>query len=236
MSEADARWCERLAELHAHVGAHGRLPPRGDATGLGAWVDNQRQGKKAAEAGRPLGKRMTQQRVAALEAVPGWEWASHEAAWEEKLAAVRAFVVAHGRLPSSSHPSRLGEWTRNQRRAKRASEAGLKGHHVITPQRAAALEAVPGWTWEVGRETAWEEKLAAVRAYVAEHARLPPARNPSGLGAWVSTQRQAKKAGPKCKNKMTPERVAALEAVPGWTWDDRRRAAAPAAPAAKRAK
>jgi hypothetical protein len=97
--------------------------------------------------------------------------------------------------------------------------------------RAAALEDVPGWAWEL--EALWQEKLNALRAYVGAHRRLPPLRgDPSGLVLWVSTQRQAKRAGPKCQRKMTSARAAVLESVPGWTWDARLRAA----PAARRAR
>ena len=180
---------------------------------------------------------MTPQRVAALEAVPGWAWdVDFKALWEEKLTALRAYVGAHGRLPPKGNASGLGDWISTQRKAKKAMDAGRRCNKM-TPSRAAALEAVPGWTWEVDLEAAWQEKLAALRAYVAAHGRLPLQGDPSGLGAWIHHQREAKKAGNKCRHKMTPARIAALEAVPGWSWDGRRGAAAPAAaPSSKRAK
>ena len=89
-------------------------------------------------------------------------------------------------------------------------------------------------------DAAWQQKLAALRAFVAAHGHLPTMGHPSGLGKWAGKQREAKwaaggRAAPHF-HKMTPERVAALEAVPGWRWDGRRAAAAPATLPAKRAK
>ena len=236
---AAAAWHQKLAALRAHVAAHGRLPPRRGASGLGDWVSSQRLSKKAMEAGR-ASKRggMTPVRAAALEGVPGWTWeVDHEAAWEEKLAALRAYVGAHGRLPPRGDASGLGDWANNQRQAKKAADVGRRSTcGTMTPARAAALEAVPGWAWEVDAEALWQEKLAALRAHVAAYGRLPLRADAAGLSDWVNNQRRAKKAGPKCQHKMTPARAAALEAVPGWTWDGRCDAAAPPAPPATRAK
>ena len=163
---------------------------------------------------------------------------SVEAAWQQKLAALRAHVAEHGRVPPYGDASGLGAWAASQRRTKKEMDAGRKCKHgVMTPARAAALEGVPGWTWEITARR-WPERLAALRAFVAAHGRLPP-QSSQELGLWVATQRADKKAadaGKACGKRMTPERVAALEAVPGWTWDGRRAAAAPAAPPAKRAK
>jgi hypothetical protein len=121
---------------------------------------------------------------------------------------------------------------------RQAKKAGPKYKHKMTSARATALEAVPGWAWALNLEAAWEEKLAALCAYVTARRRLPPQRDAAGLGMWVSNQREAKKAADAGRRStMTPERVAALEAVPGWTWGPPRRAAAPAAALpAKRAK
>jgi hypothetical protein len=239
MPPSDAAWQQRLAALCAHVAAHGR-PPYSDASGLGAWINSQRQAKKAAEEGQPLGQRMTPQRVAALDAVPGWAWEVNlEAAWQEKLAALRAYVDAQGRLPPQGDASGLGAWVNDQRQAKKATDAGRKSNTKMPPQRAAALAAVSGWAWEVDAEAAWQENLAALCAYVAVHGRLPSKTHPSRLGKWIDSQRTGKKAmdsGRSDRGAMTAQRVAALEAVPGWAWDGRRRAAAPAAPPAKRAK
>ena len=235
--DLEALWQEKLAALRAYVGAHGRLPPQCDASGLGTWINTQRQAKKAADAGRKSNTKMTPEHAAALEGVPGWAWeVDAEAAWEEKLNALRAYVGAHGRLPLRDDPSGLGVWVRTQLHAKRA---GPRCEHKMTPARAAALEAVPGWAWEVDLDALWQEKLAALGAYVGAHGRLPSHRDAAGLGKWISVQRRAKKwmdAGRLVGKQMTPQRAAALEAVPGWAWDARRRAAAPAAPPAKRAK
>ena len=158
-----------------------------------------------------------------------------DAAWKQKLTTLRAHVAAHGRLPPQGDASGLGSWAASQRHSKKAMDAGEPSKHgTMTPARVAALESVPGWAWEV-KATRWPSKLEALRAHVAAHGRLPQSRR--GLGAWVATQRAAKKAADAGKaTTMTPERAAALEAVPGWTWHVRHAAAEPAAPPAKRAK
>ena len=221
--DAETAWQERLDALHAYIGAHGRLPLKSHPSGLGVWVNSQRQAKKATDAGRKCRNKMTQERGAALESVPGWAWDEHAAAWQERLVALRAHVAAHGRLPPHRDASGLGVWVNSQRTAKKAAEAGRSLRQRMTPQRAAALEGVPGWAWEVDAEAAWEDKLAALRAYVAAHRRLPLWDDPSGLGAWVKSQLEGKKAMDLNKTGealrgMTPARVAALEAVPGWAW------------------
>ena len=122
-----------------------------------------------------------------------------EADWQEKLAALRADVAAHGALPPTGHPSGLGAWVGNQRSGKNAMDAGQSGgrRRGMTPARAAALEGVPGWAWgRRGRDVpaAWGERLAALQAHVAARGALPLQGDPSGLGAWVSNQRRAKRA------------------------------------------
>jgi hypothetical protein len=248
-ADFDVLWLETLEELKAFVAEHGRLPTQREARALTLWVYTQRAAKKAMDAGSTSAE-MTPARVAALEAVPGWAWAADlEAAWQEKLEALEAYVAEHGRLPLFRDASGLGGWIHQQRQAKKAMDAGRKSSRKMTPKRVAALEAVPGWTWEVDLKAAWQAKLEALEAYVAEHGRLPRQGDPSGLGEWIHTQRQGKKAMDAGKtgtvrNGMTPERAVALEAVPGWTWggsragaarrarDPPRAAAAAAAPAA----
>ena len=231
MDRREAAWQAKLSALRAYVAAHGALPPRGDAAGLGAWVNDQRHGKKAMDAGKAgkVVRGMTPERAAALATVPGWAWVvDAETAWRAKLEALRAYAAAHGALPPPTHPSGLGKWVHNQRQGKKAMDAGkaAAARQGMTPARVSALEAVPGWTW-APQAAPWGERLAELKAHVREYGSLPPS-DVSGLGRWMQNQRQAKKAadaGRRVNNKMTPERVAALEAVPCWTWDASRKRA-----------
>ncbi len=159
------------------------------------WISNQRQAKKALDAGRTSKTgTVTPARAAALEGVPGWAWELDlEALWEAKLAALRAHVAEQGRLPPQGDAAGLGVWINNQRRAKKAMDAGRKCNNKMTQERVAALEGVPGWTWEQDLDVAWEEKLAALCAYVGVHGRLPPHGDPSGLGTWVFTSGRPRK-------------------------------------------
>jgi hypothetical protein len=163
MPPLDAAWQQKLDARRAHAAAYGWLPLPSDASGLGAWVSSQ--SKKAAEAGRPLGKRITPLRVAALEGVPGWAWEVNlEAIWEEKLNALRVYVGVHRRLPPQRDSSGLSKWLHNQRQAKKAPAMGRKYKCKMTPARAAALEAVPGWTWDTRRRAAAPAAPPAKRA------------------------------------------------------------------------
>ena len=86
----------------------------------------------------------------------------------------------------------------------------------MTPERIAALEAVPGWEWGqwvVDWEAQWQGRLEEVQQYVAQHGRLPP-RAAGPLGAWVTNQLKEYDAylrgWPSC---MTPGRIAAAKAT-----------------------
>ena len=217
-----AGWLVKLEELAAHVAAHGVLPPQSHPS-LGSWINNQRVAYKAWKAGKPCSATMDDERAAALEAVKGWTWdgADYDAAFQAKLEALTAHVAAHGALPLKTHPS-LGNWIGTQRRAYKSWKEGKPCNLTMDEERAAALEAVEGWTWAgADYNAAWQAKLEELRAYVAAHKALPLRSHPS-LGSWIGAQRaayKAWKAGKPCSNTMDDERAAALEAVEGWAWD-----------------
>ena len=150
--DLDEQWMEKLSELKAYVEQHGHLPPRSHKT-LGSWISTQRKAYWAQINGTPSTHVMTPERIAALEAVPGWVWNENDAAWQSKYEEVKAYVEQHGHLPSTSHKT-LGKWINTQRAAYWAQINGTPCNHVMTPERIAALEAVPGWSW---KPTPWCE-------------------------------------------------------------------------------
>ena len=87
----------------------------------------------------------------------------------------------------------------------------------LPTERVSALEAVPGWCWDQ-LEAEFVENLERLRNFAANngHARVPSNyRDETGfpLGRWVYHRREAYK-----KDKLSKERIAALESVPGWVW------------------
>ena len=93
-----ADWEEGFAQLTAYVQAEGstRVPKSyRTAKGyrLGAWVSKQRRKQDS----------LSTDRRERLEAVDGWVWDPHAAAWEEGFEALTAYVQAEGsaRVPLS---------------------------------------------------------------------------------------------------------------------------------------
>ncbi len=137
-----------------------------------------------------------------------------EHVWSTKCEMVRAYVLAHGQMPTFRYTTpdgvRLGMWTDKQHRFR----------HSMSPSRTAQLESIPGWRWRrcvnVDRsEDAWPHMCQLVEQYVRDHNELPLQRykTPDGvrLGLWVSRQRLRFAV-------QTAARRARLEAIPGWTW------------------
>ncbi len=159
-----AAWREKLEALRAFTAAHGKLPRRHHPSGLGDWVHNQRQDKAAMDAGKGAVARrgMTPQRKAALEAVPGWACEPRDAAWGERLAELEAHVRARTALPTQGNASGLGKWISRQRQAKKAADAGRPGGDMMPSARVAALERVPGWTWDASRKRARDDESSGL--------------------------------------------------------------------------
>ncbi|WP_201408832.1 DEAD/DEAH box helicase [Mycobacterium paraintracellulare] len=171
-----------------------------DGLKLGQWVRLRRREHK----------KLSSERRALLEAIPGWFWGTKsDYVWNHKLALLKKFAEREGYArPSYGHIEdgvRLGGWVVEQR-AERQN---------LSAERKAALEAVPGWSWTVSKD-AWDEKYEMVWKFADRegHARVPQSHVEDGvyLGKWVSVQRRT-------RNKLTAERRARLESLPGWSWD-----------------
>ena len=194
-----------------------------DGFRLGGWATRRRV------AYRENG--LSHERIAVLEALPGWTWDPYAAEFEEGLEALNRYVETHGTArvpqgyeerddPTAIHGVgrsprtdgfQLGKWANKRRGEYRKGTLG--------PERIALLEALPGWSWKP-RTEAFEEGLEALNRYVDEHgtAKVPIGyRDPTDgfrLGRWVQFRRLQYRAG-----KLSSERIALLEALPGWTWD-----------------
>jgi superfamily II DNA or RNA helicase len=170
------------------------------------WLDRQRARYHAGE--------LPASWIQRLEALPGWTWTPQEDHGAQMLAELERYVATHGSVPSPClpKPSRaLSEWLPRQR--------GRQQRGTLPAEMATRLAALPGWEWDVG--------LAEVRRNVD---RLRPLEGrfyrwwlpreyetPDGerLGRWVEEQRRRYRA-----QRLSPEKIALLESLPGWSWKD----------------
>ncbi|MFE7268674.1 Helicase associated domain protein [Streptomyces sp. NPDC057592] len=165
---------------------------------LGTWLADQRKSHKAG--------RLDAGRVEQLGGL-GMVWSHQDVAFEEGLAAARAWATVHGHLlpPTAAvwdgYP--VGTWTKNQRYAARAAdtnaerrEAGLAvetSTGALTEARRTALEEIdPGWcpVWNTG----WQRCFRLVQNLLQDGGVLPVLAGKvivqgEDLGRWVTAQR-----------------------------------------------
>ncbi|MGW6928014.1 Helicase associated domain protein [Streptomyces sp. NPDC054950] len=177
-------WARGYAALRRYVERVGnaRVPyeHQEGATPLGQWVAEQRRAFGAGQ--------MTGQRARRLEGL-GMVWDAADAAFEENLAACRAYFEQHFTLCAPRTAVALGkpvgQLVSNLRRP------GALDRH---PERAAALAAIdPDWNpaWPV----TWQRHYAAVHELLRDQdgqTEVQPGVTVSGMdvGAWLARQRQ----------------------------------------------
>ncbi|MDG9705887.1 DEAD/DEAH box helicase [Streptomyces sp. DH37] len=153
---------------------------------LGAWVSEQRRAYRAG--------RLATWRVELLEEA-GMVWSVPDAAFEENLAAARAYHAVHGTLcaPRSAvaQGRPVGQWLTNCRRP-----GGLGKDPQRAAQRAARLAEIdPDWSpAEKGWTVDWQRHYAAVRACIHSGATLAEIRpgvtiGGEDIGLWLARQR-----------------------------------------------
>ena len=110
----------------------------------------------------------------------------------------------------------IGEWVRTQRRTYRAGQ--------LNREQEEMLEAITGWEWEP-EHTYKSNKQTYAAGVLRQFAKREGHSNvPSGhlevvdgekfrLGQWVANRRSEYR-----RNQISSDRIAELEAIPGWEW------------------
>ena len=140
----DGLWNERLVELREYKKEKGHCNvPRSQGT-LGVWVRSQRRLYQKREAGEQTP--LTDERVAALDAL-GFEWGTgNDERWNERLAELRDYKEENGDCNVPQSQGTLGVWVKTQRNLYRKRKDGEQT--PLTDERIAALEAIGfEWVW-----------------------------------------------------------------------------------------
>jgi hypothetical protein len=162
--------------------------------------------------------KLSAERVALLEALPGWVWSVNAAAWADGLSYLELFISLHTSLPTLSESVLgfpVGSWVKTQRRTFSAG--------TLPAERVALLEAVPGWAWNA-RDATWAEALRQLVNFRAEYGHLnvpsqyvSPSRQGVHmnvqLGTWVRYQKYS-----YLKGHISEQHKADLNAIAGWEW------------------
>lgn len=217
---ADA-WYEKLEVLRDYVESHGRYPQgREEWRGykIGSFVNTCRTAMTTKDNEWLL---QFPDRIAAIEALPGWVWNARDAGWEQHYEDLTVWVGEHGH----AHPSQgdcapdgfdLGKWTAKQRICIRQGKR--------TPEQIERLRALPGWVedFRAVADQLWEDGFERTRRYMATHGELVPQLyvEPDGykLGSWNLKQRQMRLHPGNGRGALTDAQEQRLEAIPGWTW------------------
>ncbi|WP_101253875.1 DEAD/DEAH box helicase [Streptomyces barkulensis] len=153
---------------------------------LGAWISEQRRAYRTGT--------LAKWRVELLEEA-GMVWSVPDAAFEENLAAARAYHAVHGTLcaprTAVAQGRPIGQWLTNCRRP-----GGLGKNPARAAQRAARLAQIdPDWNpSENGWTVDWQRQYAAVRACIDGGATLEEIRpgvtvGGEDIGLWLARQR-----------------------------------------------
>jgi hypothetical protein len=204
----DDLWNDSYQALMAYAAQYGHArPPRSVETTngvvLGSWIQTQRTNKDS----------LSQDRIALLESLKGWSWDPFADQWNDGYQALTEYVAqtGHAQPPQTlKNPDGLvlGRWVHKQRQNRES----------LSQDRIALLESLTGWSWDPFADQ-WNDGYQTLTEYVAQTGHARPhydytTTEKFRLGSWVYSQRAT-------RSSLTPNRIALLESLQGWSWDAR---------------
>lgn len=199
----DAAWEAGIAALRKHLESGGSSTvPRNykvDGVNLFNWIRLHRN----------KSHRLTSERRAQLDALPGWQWNPFQDQWESRFVELRTILLNGSdlTLKSVTEPQRsqIREWLTYQRKHRFTR---------LNQEQRGKLESLPGWNW-APLDHNWEAKFALLKQYVQEFgsSRVPANTTYKGvrLGAWLAQLRGK-------REKLDNLKIENLESLPDWTW------------------
>lgn len=212
---AEFAWKRGLEHAKAYFEEQGNLlvPAKykaKDDFALGHWIMTKRKDRSNG--------RMTEEEIRQLDAL-GMAWNAVSAKWERGYAEAAAYYEQHADLevPTkyiTESGLKLGVWISYQ---KDAYQKGL-----LSTEQIRRLEQI-GMNWGERNYRRWMEQYHAAERYYHEHGNLDV---PTGyvteegiqLGRWMTTLRHARRENSDVRTKLTPERIAMLDAI-GMLWE-----------------
>jgi len=222
----DERWSQMYNRLVEYRRVHGdcHVPNNHGDPKLFYWLQNQRkQYRQLVRGGRST---LTQGRIEALEDL-GIHWGkSHDIRWKERLQELEAFhsIYGHAEVPQKYDENpQLGFWVMNQRTFERMNKMGLPT--ALRTSRVEQLEDLD-FIWNMD-DKRWWAMFDSLKEYQEENGHLnidPTDFTYDSLRQWLNAQRHFYRTrGTQEVNHrpMKPERIAALESLPGFSWRGR---------------
>jgi superfamily II DNA or RNA helicase len=204
----DEEWETAISALKkfADREGHTRIPMEHieDGFNLYQWVLHKRNLHKRRKSDLTL----NDERIAQLEALPGWTWNPHNQIWLDAFKRLAEHLAKTGQCHSFPSTA-LRNWVLRQRQEYEQGN--------LDPLRISQLESLKEWTWTDPRPDSWDTALGLLNSFVKREGRRPKGNekeNGFAISAWCGTQRKAFAAG-----TLSSDKVSKLEAVPDWEWD-----------------
>ncbi|RIT41618.1 helicase associated domain-containing protein [Mycobacteroides abscessus] len=198
-------WRNAIAALQTFQAARGNadVPRRFRVHGvdLGAWVSTCRD--------RYWDGLLSAVQISDMQSVPGWEWGpARPGTWREAFNDLARYAARHGSTLAPADDT-VRQWAAAQRKIHAIGE--------LADTRAAQLETLPHWEWDLD-QLRWHDGIEAARQYVQIHGTIRSATPGTcvggfGLGWWLQRCRQDHRAG-----TLPAPRATELEGLPGWSW------------------
>jgi superfamily II DNA or RNA helicase len=202
-------WQQGYDYLKKHINEYNKVPFNKhittDGFGLGNWISHQRKNYFA--------NSLSQERIALLENLKGWEWDPVESIWYRSYEALKKYIDDNNQFATKNFVTedgiKLSSWAVYQR--------GSYKNKLLSNEKIKLIEKLPGWEWDP-IEALWNKGFEYLKKYLTKFNKLPIdtyiTDDDYKLGNWVNSQRR------NYRNKvLTKDKIKLLEAIPCWYWD-----------------
>lgn len=154
---------------------------------------------------------LTKKRIKLCEKIPNWFWeTSINKLHTDGFNALLIYIKQNGHPFAkkdyvNENGVELGKYLINLRDRKRDGN--------INQEEMTKFENLPNWSWNA-KEGGWFLKLSVLKRFINKHKRLPKIVEKfedEPIGGWVKSQIDR-------REELTPNKIKALEDLPGWAW------------------